>query len=142
MRAKRFFYVSVGVLALAVAFHLAATTAKGQGASFVKVSDVPPDGTDSSPTFSPDGSMIAFLRQIGGSGEIRLVNSSGGTSWLLAPIPPGWEFSGGSLEWSPRGDKLALLSGPLNERAIYTVDLVPPVPTQPTTWGRLKAERR
>ena len=140
--AKRFFYVSLGILALAVAFQLGARTARGQGGSFVKVSDAPPGASDASPSFSPDGNTVAFLRQTGGSFEIRATSVAGGPGWLIAAVLAGWDCSGGSFEWSPRGDKMALFSGPTNATGVYVLDVSLPVPTTPTTWGRIKAERR
>ena len=61
------------------------------------------DGIDVSPTWSPDGSQVAFCSARGGVPQIYAVPASGGTARRVS--------SGGTYNtspaWSPKGDKIA-----------------------------------
>jgi hypothetical protein len=134
-KAKSFFYVSLGILALAVAFHLGATSAKGQAGAGPQVAGVTGSGVVSAaivdaagyiwataglnnPVFGPIAPPSSTRIIAIGAGEygahIFIVNEGGefwewtGSSWLLQHSFP---------------------SGP-------------PTAAERTTWGRIKAERR
>ena len=59
--------------------------------------------SDTSPTWSPDGSTIAFVSDRGGSQQIWTVHSQGGIPRRLVKLPVGVD----NLRWSPRGDQIA-----------------------------------
>ncbi len=61
---------------------------------------------DESPVWSPDGALIAFLRNFGGYQEVRLVPSSGGPETLLTTVRGA--VTSPALDWSPSGDLLAV----------------------------------
>ena len=65
-RAKAFFYVSLGILALAGAFHLGANTAQGQGAGVAAVAFGGSNGW-----------------ALASNGDFYQNNSSDGSVWLL-----------------------------------------------------------
>jgi len=96
--AKRFFYVSLGILALAGAFHLGARSAQGQS-----------------------GSTIVGITTIN-SGSWPVAIAANGDCY----IPQNFTWS--SLPWQFVYAGNVFSSGP--------------IPTIPTTWGRIKAERR
>ena len=136
----RVFNLMCAGILLCFGLRLAVAPATAQG-GFLRVSDG--SHTDSSPTWSPDGSHIAFVRQIGTEFEIRQVASSGGASTLVATFPPGWNYGGGNLEWSPTGDRLALYTGPVGDEAIYVVSVFEqPTPGKGATWGQMKDRYR
>ena len=59
--------------------------------------------SDSSPTWSPDGTAIAFVSDRTGSRQIWIVGPFGGKPRQLAKFP----VEPDNLRWSPRGDRIA-----------------------------------
>lgn len=57
-----------------------------------------------SPSWSPDGCRLAFLADVDGRSEIRLLSLADGATRRLALLPG----AGRDLAWSPRGDLMAL----------------------------------
>ena len=75
------------------------------------------EGRDSSPRWSPDGKLIAFLSDRGGGTDIWFISPTGGEATKPAAIGGGVS----SIVWSPDGLKIAFLStGPK-----------PPAPQEP-----------
>ena len=73
-------------------------------------------GSASSPSFSPDGSRLAFISNLGGVPQVWVVPSAGGYPELVTPF----EDPVGSVEWSPDGAWLAFILAPgggMNEQA-------------------------
>jgi dipeptidyl aminopeptidase/acylaminoacyl peptidase len=64
-------------------------------------------GSDKQGVFSPDGTVVAFLRQIDGKAQLFTIPSGGGDARLLAKLDHGISH----FAWSPDGRSLAL-SGP------------------------------
>src|SRR5262245_9099330 len=60
-------------------------------------------GSASSPSFSPDGTQLAFVSNLGGVPQVWVVPSAGGYPELVTPF----EDPVGGVEWSPDGDWLA-----------------------------------
>lgn len=68
-------------------------------------------GSADSPTWSPDGSTIAFLAvvdqgDLAGTRQIFLQPAGSGEAWRLSGLPGGVV----AMEWSPSGERLALAS--------------------------------
>jgi len=64
------------------------------------------DGDDSSPTWSPDGSTLAFVSDRDGSAQIWIIPISGGEAKRVTSIPTGAE----NPRWSPDGRLIAFTS--------------------------------
>jgi dipeptidyl aminopeptidase/acylaminoacyl peptidase len=138
--AKKFFYVCAGLFLVGLMVRFAVGPAIAQ-AGFLRVSDG--SHYDSSPTWSPDGARIAFVRQTGSGFDLRTAPATGGPSTLVATFPPNWNFAGGQMEWSPQGDRIALYTGPPGDEAIYVVSIFEqPTPTTSATWGKVKDRYR
>ena len=81
---------------------------------------------EAGPSWSPDGSQIAFTRWvapafISGSASVHLINRDGSGERLILKHP---EFLGGlhSLSWSPDGETIAFVTSP--NRACTSISLV------------------
>ena len=62
---------------------------------------------DTSPRWSPDGTNIAFLRSVNGEpAQIAIIPTDGGEARIVTDFELGVE----ALEWSPRGDRLAVVA--------------------------------
>ncbi len=61
-----------------------------------------------SPSFSPDGSRIAFVSNLSGQPQVWIVPSAGGFPSLATPL----DEPVGFVTWSPEGSWLALTSAP------------------------------
>jgi hypothetical protein len=75
------------------------------------------DVYDQQPSWSPDGSRIAFQSERDGNNEIYVMNADGS-------LPVNLTHNPGSDErprWSPRGDKIAFDSDRDGQRAIYVM---------------------
>jgi dipeptidyl aminopeptidase/acylaminoacyl peptidase len=73
-------------------------------------------GSASSPSFSPDGSRLAFVSNLGGVPQVWVVPSAGGYPELVTPF----EDPVGGVLWSPDGAWLAFTLAPgggMNEQA-------------------------
>jgi hypothetical protein len=134
-RARAFFYVSLGILALAVAFHLGATSAHSQTGSGRQLTALAfADNQSCSGLYAVD-SQGTFYTYCGPS-------TWRATGQLPGPIAAIANYQDGRSYW------IGLANGD-----IYTVDneahftfhsnvFASPVPTERETWGRIKADRR
>jgi hypothetical protein len=96
-KARVFFYVSLGILALAVAFHFGAQSAQGQ---------------------VPGNPVVAACGASNGGGFLEVVAiTANGDAYKSSDLGNSWQRRGNCFAGAP-------------------------VPTVPTTWGRIKAERR
>lgn len=123
MRYTTFFITRIFLVAIAVAGAVQAQVSNGKIA-FVSDRDgnfeiyvMNPDGTDqtrltftpeneSYPTWSPDGSTLAFLRQATQGLTINLMDENGGNIRTI----PNVFCDPGSVDWSPDGQKLVFVS--------------------------------
>jgi dipeptidyl aminopeptidase/acylaminoacyl peptidase len=64
-------------------------------------------GHDSSPVWSPDGKMIAFLSSRSGDSQVYLLSMDGGEARPLTHISTGVDI----VKWSPDGETIAFTSG-------------------------------
>jgi serine/threonine protein kinase len=64
-------------------------------------------GWEWSPSWSPDGNMIAYSHMDGGSADVATIPTTGGDPHILTPDSPADEFN---PRWSPDGSKIAFLS--------------------------------
>jgi dipeptidyl aminopeptidase/acylaminoacyl peptidase len=66
------------------------------------------DGSDSSPAWSPDGKLIAFVSRRGEdeATQIYLISTSGGEAWRLTMVPTG----ASAPKWFPDSKRLAFVS--------------------------------
>lgn len=65
-------------------------------------------GSASSPSFSPDGTQVAFVSNLSGVPQVWTVATEGGWPRLVTPL----EDQVGSVEWSPAADRLAFTVAP------------------------------
>jgi Tol biopolymer transport system component len=64
----------------------------------------------STPTFSPDGSLIAFFASCPGSGPLAVIPAAGGVTRFLAPLANGQRSRGG-IAWSNDSTRVAYVTG-------------------------------
>jgi hypothetical protein len=134
---KVFFYVSLGILALAVAFQLGAQSAQGQSATKLvdiewRVADGRAYAVDSQGgVYSGPGYCGPLVRVATLPGNSPPVGILGGDV-------------GGSMDFfCENGDAYTIGGSFPNISFSYCINVFGnPVPTIPTTWGRIKAERR
>ena len=141
-KAKAFFFVSLGILALVYAVQAGVRFGFAQGRGLRQLTSPPVDWNDTAPTFSPDGQRVAFTRSNGignNTYNIMVVSTSGGEPTPLATNLP---MAPVHLEWSPDGRYIAFADVSHNPTTLWLLDADTPVPAIPTTWGRIKAERR
>lgn len=74
---------------------------------------------DIDPTWSPDGSKIAFASSRSGSRQLYIMNSDGSEITQITDL----NNMGGRSTWSPDGTKLAFYRGPSGDRNIFLVDI-------------------
>jgi Tol biopolymer transport system component len=132
MRYTTFFITRIFLVAIAVAGAVQAQVSNGKIA-FVSDRDgnfeiyvMNPDGTDqtrltftpeneSYPTWSPDGSALAFLRQATQGLTLNLMDENGGNIRTI----PNVFCDPGSVDWSPDGQKLVFVSS----SEIHTINI-------------------
>lgn len=76
-------------------------------------------GSSSSPSFSPDGSRVAFLSNLSGVPQVWTVPASGGWPSMVTAL----DDPVSDVAWSPKGDELAIAVAPgggMNEQ-VYLV---------------------
>jgi len=74
---------------------------------------------DIDPTWSPDGSMIAFASNRQGQRQLFVANANGKKVDKVTDL----KQMGGRSSWSPDGTKLAFYRGPEGDRDIYTINV-------------------
>jgi TolB protein len=74
---------------------------------------------DIDPTWSPDGSMIAFASTRQGQRQLFVANANGKKVDKVTNL----NKMGGRSSWSPDGTKLAFYRGPEGDRDIYVVNI-------------------
>jgi len=98
-------------------------TKDGEGIWLMK-----PDGTnphaitdkdDIDPTWSADGSMIAFASSRSGARQLFVMNADGSNIRQVTNL----ENMGGRSSWSPDGTKLTFYAGPEANRNIYVINV-------------------
>lgn len=87
-----------------------------------------PDGSDPhaitfkddiDPTWSPDGSMIAFASNRSGTRQLYVASAKGKNVQQVTDL----NNMGGRSTWSPDGKKLAFYRGPAGDHDIYTINI-------------------
>lgn len=76
-------------------------------------------GNDIDPTWSPDGSMIAFASSRAGARQLFVMDADGANIRQVTNLPE----MGGRNTWSPDGSKLAFYAGPTGNRNIYVINI-------------------
>jgi len=74
---------------------------------------------DIDPTWSPDGSMIAFASSRNGTRQLFVMNADGTNIHQVTNL----DSMGGRSTWSPDGTKLAFYRGPNGDRNIYLINV-------------------
>jgi len=74
---------------------------------------------DIDPTWSPDGSMIAFASNRSGERQLYVANANGKNVEQVTDL----NNMGGRSSWSPDGTKLAFYRGPAGDRDIYVINI-------------------
>jgi len=69
------------------------------------------EANETQPTWSPDGSRLAFVSGRAEGSQIFLLDMSGGEARQLTQVKPG----AGAIAWSPDGQRIAFLSSALTE---------------------------
>ena len=94
------------------------------------------EGADSDPVWSPDGDVIAFVRDDFGNRDIYLVRPEEGSEWRGTMTEERWINSPGedhSPAWSPDGDILAFVTTRDGNEEIYVADAGDDAPPQRLT---------
>src|SRR4051794_30080457 len=61
------------------------------------------------PRLSPDGSLVAFLANVGGRGQLVVIDAGGGPERVVTSDPPprpAAAYGGGAFDWTPSSDAL------------------------------------
>ncbi len=74
---------------------------------------------DIDPTWSPDGSMIAFASSRNGQRQLFVMNADGSNIQQVTDL----NNMGGRSTWSPDGTRLAFYRGPFGDRNIYIINM-------------------
>jgi len=74
---------------------------------------------DIDPTWSPDGSMIAFASSRTGKRQLYVMNADGSDIRQVTDL----NDMGGRSTWSPDGTRLAFYRGPAGDHNIFVVDI-------------------
>ena len=74
---------------------------------------------DIDPTWSPDGSMIAFASSRNGNRQLYVMNATGSDLRQVTDL----NNMGGRSTWSPDGTKLAFYRGPAGDHNIYIINV-------------------
>jgi Tol biopolymer transport system component len=74
---------------------------------------------DIDPTWSPDGSMIAFASNRSGTRQLYVASANGNRVEQVTDL----SNMGGRSTWSPDGKRLAFYRGPAGDRDIYTINI-------------------
>lgn len=74
---------------------------------------------DIDPTWSPDGSMIAFASSRSGERQLFVMNADGSNIQQVTDL----NNMGGRSTWSPDGTRLAFYRGPFEDRNIYVINV-------------------
>lgn len=77
------------------------------------------DRDDIDPTWSPDGSMIAFASSRAGDRQLFVMNADGTNIRQVTYL----DNMGGRSTWSPDGTRLAFYRGPRGDRNIYVINV-------------------
>lgn len=86
---------------------------------------------DIDPTWSPDGSMIAFASSRSGDRQLFIMNADGSNVTQITDL----NNMGGRSTWSPDGTRLAFYRGPEGDRNIFVVDVADKDVTRLTSGG-------
>ncbi|MBI3152527.1 MAG: PD40 domain-containing protein [Chloroflexi bacterium] len=74
---------------------------------------------DIDPTWSPDGSMIAFASSRTGTRQLFVMNADGSNIRQVTDL----KDMGGRSSWSPDGTKLAFYAGPAGDHDLYIINV-------------------
>ena len=74
---------------------------------------------DIDPTWSPDGSMIAFASSRSGTRQLYVASANGKKVTQVTDL----NNMGGRSSWSPDGKKLTFYRGPADDRNIYVINI-------------------
>ncbi len=74
---------------------------------------------DIDPTWSPDGSMIAFASSRAGKRQLFVMNADGSNIRQVTDL----KDMGGRSSWSPDGTRLAFYAGPAGDHNIYVINV-------------------
>ena len=77
------------------------------------------DRDDIDPTWSPDGSMIAFASSRSGQRQLFVMNADGSNIQQVTDL----NNVGGRSTWSPDGTRLAFYRGPAGDHDIYIINI-------------------
>ena len=77
------------------------------------------DRDDIDPTWSPDGSLIAFASSRSGARQLFVMNADGSNVRQVTNL----DYMGGRNTWSPDGTRLAFYRGPQGDHNIYIINV-------------------